>query len=547
MEKPLKCLLVEDSEHDEMLLIEALRRGGYDPVYQRVQTEETMRTALHAQPWEVIFCDYVMPKFNAPAAFQVFRESKIQIPFIIVSGEIGEDFAVESLKFGADDYVLKRNLKRIIPVLERSLKDVENRRQRDAARHMNELIMANSLDMICTIDEQFRFVEVSAASKQLLGYEAHEMEGQRFGRFMAPDYVKKTEQEADFVMGGRKLLYFENCYVRKDGAKVYLSWSASWSASDRLLFCVARDITERKLAEEQRQHMELQLRQAQKLEAIGQLAAGIAHEINTPTQFTEHNLQFLKESFPKLVQLMNSCESVFPALKAGGISQQQLESFQKTVEETDFKFLSEEIPAAIEEALHGTERISKIVRAMKEFSHPGNSDSNNPEPINLNRAIETTITVARSEWKHVAEMVTEFDAQLPKVPIFAGEFNQVILNLIVNAAHAISEASNVNRQRPGIITISTRRDGEWVEVRVRDNGAGIPEKIRHRIFEPFFTTKEVGRGTGQGLTIAHSVIVKKHAGELRFETETGKGTCFIIRLPLNLLAQIHQNRLEAKS
>ena len=547
MEKPLKCLLVEDSEHDEMLLIEALRRGGYDPVYQRVQTEETMRTALHAQPWEVIFCDYVMPKFNAPAAFQVFRESKIQIPFIIVSGEIGEDFAVESLKFGADDYVLKRNLKRIIPVLERSLKDVENRRQRDAARHMNELIMANSLDMICTIDEQFRFVEVSAASKQLLGYEAHEMEGQRFGRFMAPDYVKKTEQEADFVMGGRKLLYFENCYVRKDGAKVYLSWSASWSASDRLLFCVARDITERKLAEEQRQHMELQLRQAQKLEAIGQLAAGIAHEINTPTQFTEHNLQFLKESFPKLVQLMNSCESVFPALKAGGISQQQLESFQKTVEETDFKFLSEEIPAAIEEALHGTERISKIVRAMKEFSHPGTSDSNNPEPVNLNRAIETTITVARSEWKHVAEMVTEFDAQLPKVPIFAGEFNQVILNLIVNAAHAISEASNVNRQRPGIIRISTRRDGEWVEVRVRDNGAGIPEKIRHRIFEPFFTTKEVGRGTGQGLTIAHSVIVKKHAGELRFETETGKGTCFIIRLPLNLLAQIHQNRLEAKS
>ena len=547
MEKPLKCLLVEDSEHDEMLLIEALRRGGYNPVYQRVQTEEAMRTALHAQPWEVIFCDYVMPKFNAPAAFQVFRESKIQIPFIIVSGEIGEDFAVESLKFGADDYVLKRNLKRIIPVLERSLKDVENRRQRDAARHMNELIMANSLDMICTIDEQFRFVEVSAASKQLLGYEAHEMEGQRFARFMAPDHVKKTEQEADFVMGGRKLLYFENCYLRKDGAKVYLSWSASWSASDRLLFCVARDITERKLAEEQRQHMELQLRQAQKLEAIGQLAAGIAHEINTPTQFTEHNLQFLKESFPKLVQLMNSCESVFPALKAGGISQQQLESFQKTVEETDFKFLSEEIPAAIEEALHGTERISKIVRAMKEFSHPGNSDSNNPEPVNLNRAIETTITVARSEWKHVAEMVTEFDAQLPKVPIFAGEFNQVILNLIVNAAHAISEASNVNRQRPGIITISTRRDGEWVEVRVRDNGAGIPEKIRHRIFEPFFTTKEVGRGTGQGLTIAHSVIVKKHAGELRFETETGKGTCFIIRLPLNLLAQIHQNRLEAKS
>jgi PAS domain S-box-containing protein len=528
----LKCLLVEDSEQDAMLLLETLRRGGYNPTFERVQTEEDMRLALLEKEWEVIFCDYVMPQFSAPAAFQVFIECDPKIPFIIVSGEIGEDHAVESLKFGADDYVLKRNLKRLIPVLKRSLKDVEHRRELDAARHMNELIMANSLDMICTIDEQFRFVEVSAASKRILGYEPHELEGRKFTEYLKPEDLKRTEREVSFVMEGRVIFHFENRYTRKDGIMAHLAWSASWSHTDRLLFCVARDITEQKRAEEQRQQMELQLRHAQKLEAIGQLAAGIAHEINTPTQFTEHNLRFLQETFPKLAQLVK------------GTSARQQPSEVKEPDGSEIEFLVNEIPAAIGEALQGTERISKIVRAMKEFSHPGNPENSKPEPANINHAIETTITVARSEWKHVAEMVTEFDANLPSVPVFASEFNQVILNLVVNAAHAISEATNGDKQRKGIITVSTRQDGDWAEVRVKDNGAGIPEHVRDRIFEPFFTTKRAGLGTGQGLTLAHSVIVKKHLGDLRFETETGKGTSFIIRLPLEQPAQDEEKRPE---
>lgn len=537
MDRPLKCLLIEDSEQDALLLIEMLRRGGYSPSFQRVQTEDNLRAALREKSWDVIFCDYVMPQFSAPAAYQVFRETKTNIPFIIVSGEIGEDLAVESLKFGADDYVLKRNLRRLIPVLERSLKDVNNRRQRDEAWQMNELIMANSLELICTIDEQFRFVGVSGASKRILGYEPHELEGQKFTQFVHQEDLHRTEEEARLVMQGRASLHFENRNIRKDGSVAHLVWSASWSSAARLLFCVARDITDRKLAEEQRQQMELQLRQAQKLEAIGQLAAGIAHEINTPTQFTEHNLQFLQESFAKLVRFVVSSEALLPALKNGGVSRPQVDELQKIAEEIDVRFLMDEIPAAISEAMHGTERIRKIVRAMKEFSHPGGIDKNRPEPTNLNQAIETTITVARSEWKHVAEMITELDSMLPPVPVFPGEFNQVMLNLIVNAAHAVSEAAAADPQRKGIIRVSTRRDSGWAEVRVCDNGAGIPEKIRHRIFEPFFTTKGVGQGTGQGLTLAHSVIVKKHAGDLRFETETGRGTCFIVRLPLSEPAQ----------
>jgi two-component system NtrC family sensor kinase len=543
METALKCLLVEDSEQDAMLLLETLRQGGYHPVFERVQTEKDMRLSLLEKQWEVIFCDYVMPQFSAPAAFQVFLECDPKIPFIIVSGEIGEDHAVESLKFGADDYVLKRNLNRLVPVLKRSLKDVEHRRERDAARHMNELIMANSVDMICTIDEQFRFVEVSAASSRLLGYEPNELEGRKFTDCLHPEDLERTELEVSFVMEGRAIYHFENRYARKDGVTTYLSWSASWSPTDRLLFCVARDITEQKQAEIQRQQMELQLRHAQKLEAIGQLAAGIAHEINTPTQFTEHNLRFLQETFPKLVQLVKGAEK--PSLvKADAASGEKPDEPQGTAG-SEFEFLIGEIPAAIEEALQGTGRISKIVQAMKEFSHPGTNNSK-PEPTNINHAIETTITVARSEWKHVAEMVTAFDPELPFVPVFAGEFNQVILNLVVNAAHAISEATNGDKQRKGIITVSTRHDDDRVEVRVTDNGTGIPEHVRDRIFEPFFTTKRVGLGTGQGLTLAHSVIVKKHLGDLRFETETGKGTSFIIRLPLGQPVQNGEGRPEGK-
>jgi signal transduction histidine kinase len=170
---------------------------------------------------------------------------------------------------------------------------------------------------------------------------------------------------------------------------------------------------------------------------------------------------------------------------------------------------------------------------MKEFSHPGAGNKEKPAATNLNQAIESTITVARNEWKYVAEMKTEFDPALPPVCLFAGEFNQVILNLLVNAAHAIAEVSSAGGRKKGTITIGTHRDRDWVEVRVRDTGAGIPPDIRHRIFEPFFTTKGIGKGTGQGLAMARSVIVERHQGELRFETESGQGTCFIVRLPIN--------------
>ncbi|KHE91899.1 MAG: HAMP domain-containing histidine kinase [Candidatus Scalindua rubra] len=199
------------------------------------------------------------------------------------------------------------------------------------------------------------------------------------------------------------------------------------------------------------------------------------------------------------------------------------------VENADIDYLVEEIPNAINQSLEGLDRVKKIVYAMKSFSHPDNEDK---KLVDINEAIKNTIDIARNEWKYVAGIKTDFDLSLTSVPCFPGDFNQVILNLIVNAAHAIDGVSGNGREREGIITISTRCEGEWAEIRISDNGRGIPDNIKDRIFDPFFTTKEVGKGTGQGLSLVHSTVVGKHNGTITLDTELGKGTTFTIRLPL---------------
>jgi len=292
---------------------------------------------------------------------------------------------------------------------------------------------------------------------------------------------------------------------------------------------VSRDITERKKAEQERQLMEMQLRQAQKLESIGQLAAGIAHEINTPIQYIGDNTRFVQEAFGDLNALLAQHLRLLDAARQNSVTPGLIGEVDAAANAADLNYLSTEIPKAIEQTLAGVARVTKIVHAMKEFSHPGTEEK---IAIDLNHAIESTMTVARNEWKYVAEMVTHFDAALPPVPCLAGELNQVILNLIVNASHAITDVVGDGANGKGTITVTTHRAGDWAEIRIADTGAGIPEKIRSRIFEPFFTTKPVGKGTGQGLTIARSLVVDKHGGTIAFETQPGKGTTFIVRLPI---------------
>ncbi|MDP3428338.1 MAG: PAS domain S-box protein, partial [Humidesulfovibrio sp.] len=291
-------------------------------------------------------------------------------------------------------------------------------------------------------------------------------------------------------------------------------------------FAVVTDTTERK-------GLESQLLQSQKLEAIGQLAAGIAHEINTPAQYVGNNVQFVKTAFADIFSMCGDFHQLLKTAKSGAVPLEQVLAVEKSMADHDIEYLMTEVPSAIAQTLEGVERISTIVRSVKQFAHPGAAVM---APADLNEAMQSTVTVSRNEWKYVAELTTELDDALPAVVCMVGEINQVVLNLIVNAAHAIADAiADANRddpERKGLITLTTRHAPPWAEIRVADTGTGIPPAVQAKIFDPFFTTKEVGQGTGQGLTISRSIVVEKHHGQLIFETEPGVGTTFVVRLPL---------------
>ncbi len=287
-------------------------------------------------------------------------------------------------------------------------------------------------------------------------------------------------------------------------------------------FAVVTDTTERK-------SLESQLLHSQKLEAIGQLAAGIAHEINTPAQYVGNNVQFIKGAFEDVLAVCQGTKGFLERWKTACPGQEDLASLEKLMDERDVDYLATEVPGAIAQTLEGVERISTIVRSVKQFAHPGAAVM---APADLNESMKSTVTVSRNEWKYVAELDTDLDPSLPLVSCMIGEINQVVLNLIINAAHAIADAQKKEPGRAGRITLSTRRNAPWAEIRVADTGTGIPPAVQARIFDPFFTTKEVGRGTGQGLTISRSIVVDKHGGQLFFETEPGAGTSFVVRLPL---------------
>jgi PAS domain S-box-containing protein len=266
------------------------------------------------------------------------------------------------------------------------------------------------------------------------------------------------------------------------------------------------DITDRKAAEER-------MASSDRLESIGRLAAGVAHEINTPIQYLTDSVSFIREGVGELLEYIDALRASMPQPPAA----------DENVEE-----LRKEMPPALTLVVDGLSRIAEIVRSMKDFAH---ADQQEMGPTDLNRAIASTLVIARSEYKPVAEVETDF-GQLPPVTCHASQINQVVLNLVVNAAHAI--ADKIGRTGAvGKITVSTRVENDRVVIGIGDTGGGIPEAIRAHVFDPFFTTKEVGRGTGQGLSIARNVIVKGHGGELDFTTELGKGTTFFVRLPLS--------------
>ncbi len=270
-------------------------------------------------------------------------------------------------------------------------------------------------------------------------------------------------------------------------------------------------------------------RQSQKMEVLGQLVSGIAHEINTPTQYIGDNLHFIAEGLTSLYRLIDRYDALVKASADDPKHAEAVQQINELAEEIDKAFLMEELPGAVERSVDGNQRVAEVVQSLREFAHPSDEAKT---PTDINHAISTSVNLARNEWKYEAEMILDLAPDLPLVYCIPGAFNQVIINLLVNAAHAISDVRGSDSAEKGEIKITTRQVEEDVEIRISDTGSGIPESAQQKIFDPFFTTKEVGLGTGQGLAIVNSIVVDTHGGIIGFDTKVGEGTTFVLRFPI---------------
>jgi signal transduction histidine kinase len=286
---------------------------------------------------------------------------------------------------------------------------------------------------------------------------------------------------------------------------------------------------ELKLALKQLRENHAQVLHLEKMSSIGQLSAGVAHEINTPMQFLGDNTHFLKDSFLLLKGLISSYEDLSKAARNDGVYVERCKAIMELEAQADLAFLSKEIPSALDQSLEGISRVTQLVSAMKTFSHPGESEK---KFSNLNKGIEATVTISHNQWKYCSELVTDLAADLPNIPCLISELNQVVLNMIVNSTHSIEDAIGKKLITRGLIRIKTSHTKTHVVIDFKDNGVGIPKAIINKVFDPFFTTKKVGKGTGQGLAISHVIVVDKHGGSIQVTSEPDKGASFRILLPL---------------
>jgi PAS domain S-box-containing protein len=385
-------------------------------------------------------------------------------------------------------------------------------------------IFRNAPVAMGTLDPQGGIVDVNCAFEELFGFTREELLGKNYVSFLAADDLAESRAaHVELVQGTRRNNETQRRMVAKDGRSLLVNLGLTAVRDNdgkaQLLIVTVEDVTERT-------RLEIDLRHSQKLESVGRLAAGIAHEINTPIQFVGDNVNFLSGAFDQLLSLCASYQDVCRRSPGGHVSAEDIARIKHEEDLADLDYLQSNIPASILSTIDGVGRVAKIVHSMKAFAHPDRSEK---EPADLNQALSNTLTVATNELKYVATVETDF-GDLPLVPCFLSDLNQVFLNLLVNAAHAVGDVVSKGGPR-GVIGVRTYCEQDHAVVAISDTGTGIPAGVQGKIFDPFFTTKEVGKGTGQGLALARSVIVDEHGGTLTFTTEIGKGTTFFIRIP----------------
>lgn len=514
-------------------------RVGFDVDHAlQAETAVTMvRDAAQAgHPYAVVFVDIAMSaQAVGPAVIEQFWQADPGLSIVLCTASLdwSRDEMMSWVRYPERLLVLKRPFD-TVEVTQMALA-LSRQRERQQTTEQQEQQLRTELNsrtqqLVQAQQESERFVEAissvvfgidedgcvsrwNATSESVFGVSARDVIGRSFREIPIDWEDSEAAWQLLLTVQQKATRRNELVFSDHDGNRRVLGVSVfpvSIDGRHRGCLVLGADLTENRLLEQQ-------LQAAHKLEAVGQLAAGVAHEINTPMQYIGDNLEYLTKAFDQLMsqlqwQISHGSAPETDEVPDRPITQQRLESLQRNV------------PSALGDAVEGVSHVSRIVRAMKEFSHPGMETKMS---VDVNQALQNTLTVTSNEWKHVASVITDFAVPARPIDAFAGELNQVFLNLIVNAVQAIEESP----VRPGRIDVGTQYNDDCVEIWISDTGCGIPEEIRGRVFDPFFTTKEVGRGTGQGLALAHTVIVQKHGGRLWFETDEQSGTTFRIQLP----------------
>ncbi|TAK19270.1 MAG: response regulator [Myxococcaceae bacterium] len=498
MGKPLRVLLVEDSEDDALLLIRELRRGGYSVEWERVDTEADLRIALARAPWDIVFSDFHMPAFSAQGAFAVVQAHVLDVPFIIISGTVGEETAVAAMREGVNDYLIKGSLARLVPAVERELKKVADRREQRAledrlreTRAQLEQIVAAIPDVFWSarvVDRRPIMVFVTPSCRGVLGEEAETLL-ERPNLWI--DMIDEVDQPEVRVALSRAI---DAATPATIAYRVRVNGEVRWienavvpiveGSRVTALRGVARDVSARRALEEQ-------LMFADRMVSMGTLAAGVAHEINNPLAVVLAGIEFASEALDGTGH-------------GGALSHSEARE-------------------ALSDASEGAERVRTIVRDLKLFSRV---DDERSEAVDVRAVFESSIRMAWNEIRHRARLVRVY-SDVPLVEANNARLGQVFLNLLINAVHAIDEG-RVNDNEI-CVTISLDPRGR-VAVEVSDTGCGIPPDVAGRIFEPFFSTKPIGVGTGLGLSICRRIL-ERFNGTIDVRSEPGRGATFRVLLP----------------
>lgn len=414
-----------------------------------------------------------------------------------------------------------------------ALTDISDLKAAQAEVNKLSFAIEQSANVIIITDTKGIIQYVNPKFERLTGYSTDEVIGRKPSIVKSGDTPAAIYKELWETISSGKPWSGELRDKRKDGelywVKVSITPIVDESGFITNYLAIKEDITEQKRLESERRALEKEMNQARKLEAVGSLAAGIAHEINTPIQFVGDNTRFMSDSFNSLIALIDAYSNLWQKAK-NETDISELDSERITAEEdADLDYLKGEIPTAIDQTLDGVKRVSKIIMAMKDLAH---NDQGEKSESNINDMIASCITVSHNQFKFVADIETDFFTELPNIECYRDDLNQVFLNLIINAAHAIEGVVGDASSGKGTIKVATLIENNELVIKISDTGTGIPEEIRDRIFDPFFSTKDVGKGTGQGLSIARKIVVDKHKGSLSFDTAMGEGTTFIIRLPM---------------